>query len=174
MTAPAADTVSGVFKSHAWWLAPVGRVLLNDQWSLFGKAGLTRVTTDFSAISVTGATAPSSASQSNAGWLIGAGATYDINRGMFVKMEWDRFGRVGVASATTRGDIDQIGVGFGLRFQGLPLPLPRLAGNPAILPDPPTWVFYFKTAGRESVLPGLVQCFFERETASRIWHTVPP
>ena len=116
MTAPAADTVNGVLKSHAWWLAPVGRMPLNDQWSLFGKAGLTRVTTDFSAISASGATAPLSASQSNAGWLVGAGATYDINRSMFVKLEWDRFGRVGVASATSRSEIDQIGVGFGLRF----------------------------------------------------------
>lgn len=115
-TAPAVDTVNGTFKARAWWLAPVGIAPLTDQWSLFGKAGVTHVTADLSASSSTGATAPGSMSRSNTGWLLGAGATYDFTHNVYARLEWDRFARVGDANTTGRGDINQVGIGVGVRF----------------------------------------------------------
>jgi OmpA-OmpF porin, OOP family len=115
-TAPGIDTERGAFKAHAWWLAPVGIVPLADGWSLIGKAGLTRVSESMTASSSTGATAPNSLSGSNTGWLVGVGTTYDINRSVFAKLEWDRYGRVGIANATGRGDADQLGIGVGVHF----------------------------------------------------------
>lgn len=115
-TVPAVDSLQGTFKAHAWWLAPVGVMSLTDRWALFGKAGLTRVTADLGASSNTGATAPSGTSHGNAGWLVGAGTSYDITRNVYAKLEWDRYGRVGDSSTTGRADIDQLGIGVGLRF----------------------------------------------------------
>jgi OOP family OmpA-OmpF porin len=115
-TAPGVDSLQGTFKAHAWWLAPVGIVPLTDRWALFGKAGLTRVTADLSASSSTGATAPSGMSHSNAGWLLGAGTSYDFTRNVYAKLEWDRFARVGDTNTTARGNVDQLGIGIGWRF----------------------------------------------------------
>ena len=115
-TAPGIDTERGAFKAHAWWLGPVGIVPLADRWSLIGKAGVTRVSESMSASSGTGATAPNSVSGSNTGWLLGVGTTYDFNRSMFAKLEWDRYGRVGIANATGRSNADQLGIGVGMHF----------------------------------------------------------
>lgn len=115
-TAPAVDSLQGNFRAHAWWFAPVGTYPLSDRWALLGKAGLTHVSADLSASSITGATAPSSSSRSNAGWLLGIGTSYDFTRSVYAKVEWDRFGRVGDPNTTGRSDSDQLGVGIGVRL----------------------------------------------------------
>lgn len=114
-TAPAADTISGDYQAHAWSLAAVGIAPLNDKWSLFGKAGLTRVTADLSAGSASGALAPGNGSHSNTGFLVGGGATYDFTKRIYGKAEIDRYTRAGDMS-TGRGDIDLYTVGVGVRF----------------------------------------------------------
>jgi opacity protein-like surface antigen len=89
---------------------------LSDRWSLLGKAGLTRATTDLSASSVTGATTPAGVSHSDTGWLLGVGTSYDITRNVYAKLEYDRFGNIGDSATTGRTDVDQVGVGIGVRF----------------------------------------------------------
>jgi OOP family OmpA-OmpF porin len=115
-TVPGVDSLQGTFKAHAWWLAPVGVIPLTDRWALFGKAGLTRVTADLSAGSSTGATTPSGMTHGNTGSLLGLGASYDITRNVYAKLEWDRFGHVGDSYTTGRGEIEQVGIGIGMRF----------------------------------------------------------
>lgn len=116
VTAPAADTLSGSYRAHAWSLAPVGILPLNDRWSLFGKAGLTENRVRLSAASNTGATAPASVSHSNAGYLLGGGATYDFNRNFYGRLELDRYGDIGTAASTGRTDANLLSVGLGVRF----------------------------------------------------------
>jgi OOP family OmpA-OmpF porin len=115
-TAPGADNIQGAFKAHAWSLAPVGILPLNDKWNLFGKAGLTRTTATLDASSTTGATAPAGGEHSNTGFLLGAGATYDITKNVYGKLEVDRYTRVGDASTTGRCDLDLFTLGVGVRF----------------------------------------------------------
>lgn len=115
-TAPAVDGLQGDFRAHAWYLAPVGMYPLSDRWLLLGKIGLTRASTDLSASSTTGATTPSGISHSNAGWLLGAGTSYDITRNVYAKVELDRFGNIGDSATTGRTEVDQLGAGIGLHF----------------------------------------------------------
>jgi opacity protein-like surface antigen len=114
-TAPGADTVQGKFKAHAWSLAGIASTPLNDKWSLFGKAGVTRVTADLSAASTTGATAPTSQSSTSTGLVLGGGTTYDFTPTVFGKLAYDRYTHVGNAS-TGNGNIDLWTVGVGMRF----------------------------------------------------------
>jgi OmpA-OmpF porin, OOP family len=114
-SAPAADTVDGDYKAHAWSFAAVGIAPLEDGWSLFGKAGAARTTADLTASSETGATAPGGASHSGTGLLLGAGATYDFTDNLYGKVELDRYTRVG-DSSTGKGDVDLYTVGVGVRF----------------------------------------------------------
>ena len=113
---PATDSLAGTFKAHAWSLSPVGFIPMSDRFALFGKLGITRVTSDQSVASSTGATSPVGGSHSNTGWLLGVGASYDITRNVYARLEWDRYDRVGVPNAAGRSDVDQLGASIGLRF----------------------------------------------------------
>jgi OOP family OmpA-OmpF porin len=116
VTAPAADRLSGDYKAHAWWLAPVGIVPLSDRAALYGKLGVTDNHASFNPASGTGATAPAGASHSNAGWLVGAGATYDFTPSLYGKLGWDRYARVDAGASTGREHADVFSVGLGLHF----------------------------------------------------------
>jgi len=115
-TAPAADTIDGKYRAHAWSFAGLGYVPIGANWSLYGKAGLTRTRAELDAASQTGATAPSGAAASRTGLLFGAGVNYDFSRSLFAKVGWDRYTRVGDAASTGRGDVDVVGLGIGFRF----------------------------------------------------------
>ncbi len=115
-TAPAADTIDGRFRAHAWSLSPTGWIPLGERWTLFGKAGLTRATASLNATSETGATAPTGASHTRTGWLLGGGTTFDFTQHVFGRLEADRYGRVGDVPTTGRADIDTISVGVGVRW----------------------------------------------------------
>jgi len=115
VSAPAADTVQGEYKAHAWSLSGVGIAPLDDQWAVFGRAGLTRTGVDLSANSATGATSPGGVSQSANGLVFGGGATYDFTQNWYGKLEADRYTRVGDAN-TGRADVDVYSLGVGMRF----------------------------------------------------------
>jgi len=115
-TAPGADVIQGRYKAHAWALEPVGFLPLTHEWDLFGKVGLTSTDANLSATSTTGATAPSGGSHSNAGWMLGAGTTYDFTRNLYGKLEFDHYSRVGDGGTTGKSNADVIGAGIGVRF----------------------------------------------------------
>lgn len=116
VAAPAADTLAGDYKAHAWWLAPVGIVPLGDRASLYGRLGVADNRASFSAASGTGVTAPAGASHSSTGWLVGAGATYDFTRSLYGKLGWDRYARIDAGGSTGRDHADVFSAGVGLRF----------------------------------------------------------
>jgi OmpA-OmpF porin, OOP family len=109
------DTIDGKFKASALSLAGVGILPLAPSWSLYGKAGLARTTVDLDANSETGATAVSNQSHDRIGGLIGAGVTYDFNGGVFTKLGWDHYAKVGDDS-TGETSINTYSLGVGIRF----------------------------------------------------------
>ena len=115
-TAPVADTLQGLYKAHALSLSAVGILPMNNKWSLFGKAGITRTTAQLSASSMSGAIGLGSASASGIGLLVGAGATYDFAKNWFGKAELDRYTHVGDPGTTGQSDINVFSLGMGLRF----------------------------------------------------------
>lgn len=109
------DTIDGKFKASAVSLAGVGIYPLTPNWSIYGKAGIARTTADLEATSQTGTTAVSNSSHDGMGALFGAGVTYDVDGGVFTKLGWDHYAKVGDGS-TGQGSIDTYSVGVGMRF----------------------------------------------------------
>jgi OOP family OmpA-OmpF porin len=109
------DTIDGRFRAHALSLAGVGIYPLTPSWSIYGKAGLARTTADLEATSQTGATAVSNQSHDGVGALFGAGVTYDFPSGVFTKLGWDHYAKVGDGS-TGQSSIDNYSLGVGMRF----------------------------------------------------------
>src|SRR6267378_1831501 len=93
----------------------IGILPLRQSWSVYGKAGVARTTTDLEASSDTGAVAVGNASASRTGLLIGAGAMYDFNRNVFARAGWDRYAQIG-SDDTGKGHADVYSIGVGYRF----------------------------------------------------------
>ncbi len=115
-TAPAADTLQGNYKANAWSLSAVGILPLDNQWSLFGKAGITDTKATLSASSASGATSVNGGSDSGTGFVAGAGATYDFAKNWFGKAELDRYAHVGNSSSTGEMNMNVFSLGVGMRF----------------------------------------------------------
>lgn len=110
-----ADTIDGKFKASALSLAGVGMYPFTPQWSLYGKAGVTRTDAQLEASSESGLTPTENTSHTGTGLLFGAGVIYDFDRSFFAKAGWDRYTRVG-DSSTGSGPVDLYMVGVGMRF----------------------------------------------------------
>ena len=109
------DTIDGKFKASALSLAAVGFYPFLSQWSLYGKAGLTRTDAKLEASSESGLTPTENTSRTGTGLLVGAGVMYDFDRSFFAKAGWDRYTKVG-DSSTGSGSIDLYLLGVGMRF----------------------------------------------------------
>ena len=81
------DTFDGSYRAKAFSLAGVGILPLESNWSLYGKAGIAHTQAKLDA--------PSDASDTRNGLLVGAGAMYDINRNVYAKAGWDRYASIG-------------------------------------------------------------------------------
>jgi OOP family OmpA-OmpF porin len=109
------DTIDGKFKASALSLAGVGFYPFASQWSLYGKAGVTRTDAKLEASSETGLTPTQNTSHTGTGLLVGAGVRYDFDRSFFAKAGWDRYTKVG-DSSTGSGPVDLYVLGVGMRF----------------------------------------------------------
>lgn len=109
------DTIDGKFKASAFSLSGVGIYPFTPQWSVYGKAGLTRTDAKLEASSESGLTPTENTSHTGAGLLFGAGVMHDFDRSFFAKAGWDRYTKVGEAS-TGNGPIDLYMLGVGMRF----------------------------------------------------------
>jgi len=116
VSSPAMDTVNGHLGVQGADLAALGLLPLNEQWSLYGKAGALYAKTKLDASSG-GAVAVSDESHTGTSPLLGAGLNYDLTRKVALRGEWDRYFRVGDSSTTGRGDIDQFTAGVVYRFE---------------------------------------------------------
>ena len=97
----------GDVKPKAVSLSAVGILPLQQNFSLYGKAGIAHTETRSG-----GAL---DASDSKDGLLAGAGVMYDFNRNVYAKAGWDHFDDVG-NDATGKGHADLYSLGVGYRF----------------------------------------------------------
>jgi OOP family OmpA-OmpF porin len=109
------DTIDGKYKASALSLSGVGIYPFTPQWSVYGKAGLTRTDAKLEASSESGLTPTENTSRNGTGLLFGAGVMYDFDRSLFAKAGWDRYTKVGDAS-TGEGPVDLYMLGVGMRF----------------------------------------------------------
>jgi OOP family OmpA-OmpF porin len=114
-SAPGVDAITGKYRVGAVSLSAVGFLPIQQNLSLYGKAGLARTHTELETSSAFG-TVPSITSSSNrTGLLVGAGAIYDISKTYFAKAGWDHYDKVG-GDSTGKANVDVVSVGVGIRF----------------------------------------------------------
>lgn len=116
IASPAADTASGTWKSHGFGLHVLGIAPLDDQWSVYGRAGVEQWHTSLDTASAGGNTSNLSATGSNTALALGAGVSYAISQNVDATAELIRYNRVGT-SATGSSAVNQ--VNFGLRYHFL-------------------------------------------------------
>lgn len=88
----------------AWGAAAVGILPINNQFSLFGKAGLLMTDAKASASGVGGSF---SDSESDTGLHLGLGALFDISPTVSIRAEWER---------EDENEIDVMSIGVQVRF----------------------------------------------------------
>jgi OOP family OmpA-OmpF porin len=116
VSSPAADSLSGSFKSSGMQVRGVGIVPLDAGFSMTGRLGLTRLRTTLDAASATGAVTAGDESHTDAGWTYGLGIGYDVNRNVATELGWNRYQRVGDASTTGRSAVDDYMLDVKYRF----------------------------------------------------------
>jgi opacity protein-like surface antigen len=116
IASPAADSATGTWKAHGFGLHVLGIAPLDNQWSLYGRAGVEQWHTSLDTASATGSTANVSTTGSNTSLALGAGVAYAISSNVDATAELVHYNRVGT-SATGVSAVNQ--VNFGLRYHFL-------------------------------------------------------
>ncbi|MDE2585366.1 MAG: outer membrane beta-barrel protein [Betaproteobacteria bacterium] len=104
-------------KVDGWNIDAVGILPLNDQFSLFGKLGTFAAHTKVDA-SASGPGGAASVSDSANNWSThyGVGASYAFTKSVAVRVEYEKFDRVGKDNSTGKADVDLWSVGVAYKF----------------------------------------------------------
>jgi len=111
---PPFGTVSANIKVKAWDLVAVGVLPIADKFSVYGKLGMYRADSDFSA-SALGVSASTSDSNTDLTYTLGAG--YDFSKNLGIRGEWQRYSKVGSDNTGGEGDVDVYSVAIVWRFK---------------------------------------------------------
>lgn len=109
-------TVNATAKVTAFQLGGVGILPLNEQFSVFAKAGVALATTDISGTvtGLPGVTFPSSSSKNN-NFSWGLGARYILNDKLAVRAQYEDFGQVD-GNGTTKSKVTLMSAGLVVMF----------------------------------------------------------
>lgn len=99
-------------KLRIFELTLVGTMPLSQRFSVYGKAGVYQWDADFEPAAGVAATADANGND----YTFGLGATYKLTRTAAVRLEWQRYNKVGDPSTTGRFNVDVVGVGALLSF----------------------------------------------------------
>jgi OmpA-OmpF porin, OOP family len=94
-------------------LSAVGNLPLANRFSVFGRLGAYNLRTETKA---TVAGSSSGESARNTGLLWGLGAGYDFTGNVGMRLEWEKFNKVGDKDKTGQGDVGLLSVGLVYRF----------------------------------------------------------
>lgn len=97
-------------KAKTWLLDAVGILPLANNFSVLGKAGLHRWDADTRVVS------GASASDKGTDFTFGFGAGYEFNPNLGLRLEWERFQKVGRDATTGKSDVDLLSLGLRYRF----------------------------------------------------------
>jgi OOP family OmpA-OmpF porin len=100
--------------SEGFFVSGLGVWPVNNQFSVFGKLGGYNMKTEVTA-SILGINISNTAR--NNGWLFGLGGQFDFTKNVGLRLEWERFNKVGDKDKTAQGDVDLLSLGLVYRFQ---------------------------------------------------------
>ena len=109
--ASAGDAVSTTtFKTKGFEVLAVGTFPINQQFEVYGKAGLFRWNLDAND------TVFGSLSESGTDLTFGLGVKYNFTKTVGARLEWQRYNDIGNENTTGTSDSDFIGVGLVFKF----------------------------------------------------------
>ncbi|MDN2694836.1 porin family protein [Janthinobacterium sp. SUN073] len=97
-------------RASAAYLAARGTWRLDENWSLFGKAGVARSRVEFT---IDGKNAPPGESANNTGLYASVGVAYQINKDVALQLEWEHAPTVKYEGFDSRMNRLALGVRFG-------------------------------------------------------------
>ena len=104
---------SAEWKATAWDFTAVGILPVNQQFSVFGKLGITAWSVDLN-VNVSGL--PGSESASGNDMTYGVGLQYDFSNQFGLRAEWQQYSSLGDDNTTGQGDVDVMSVSALVRF----------------------------------------------------------
>lgn len=102
--------LNGDVKATAFDLMAVGTLPLSNNFSVYGKLGMYRA--DSKASGIVG-----SSSDNNTDISYAVGGGYDFNKNLGLRLEWQRYSKVGSDSTGGDGDVDVYGISVVYRFK---------------------------------------------------------
>lgn len=104
-------------EAKGWNVAAVGILPLNESFSLFAKAGVIDAKVKLK-VSASGPGGTASATGDSTDWkgTWGLGATYNFNKQLGLRVEYEKFDNLGNEDKTGKGDVDLISAGVVFKF----------------------------------------------------------
>lgn len=106
------------WKAKGFNLSAVGTYPINDKFSIFGKVGTIRSKVDANASGTIVSVGALSASASANKWNLtyGAGAGYTLSKQFGIRVEYERFDKLGDSDKTGKSDVNLISAGIVYSF----------------------------------------------------------
>ena len=117
LSAPAADTASGNWKSWGLGLHALGIVPIDSRWSVYGRLGVEQWHTSLNLTSSIGGPTSLSSSDNSTSLALGAGVSYALTRNVDATAELIHYTRLGDASSTGRTGLNEFSLGLRYHFQ---------------------------------------------------------
>jgi OmpA-OmpF porin, OOP family len=105
-------SVQARFKANDWHVTVLGIMPLNEDWEVFGKAGVGYWRTQLQASGTFSAQGAQQVKSHGTGPVFGVGTLFRLSNNLSARAEWERFHRVGEASGTGKADIDSASLGL--------------------------------------------------------------
>lgn len=100
-------------KTHTLYGAGIGKLAINEAFSLYGKAGIAFNYSKYSATTPTGSV---SLSKTNTALLLGAGLSYQITKELAAFIDYTHYGSGKVDDRATEFKLDQVSLGLKYNF----------------------------------------------------------
>ena len=113
-TLPGAGSVSGRTEAGGVNVDVLGKLPINREFAVFGKAGILLARTETNASSADGSASVSSHATTLRPGL-GGGVDYALSSNVGLRTEWERYFKVG-NNDTGKGDVDLLSVGLNYRY----------------------------------------------------------
>lgn len=115
-TGPVAS-ISGNYKATVWEVNAVGILPINESFSVFGKLGYHWDDVNSTVAGISGASAITvNKDYSGNDFKFGAGAEYNINKNVGLRLEYERYSNIGNSSSSGGHDVDVASLGMTYKF----------------------------------------------------------
>ena len=106
------------YETDGWNIGVVGTMPINDMFSVFGRVGAIAARVEQTCATSGTPIACTIANNNSTDWSgnFGLGATYNINKQVGLRLEWERFDNLGDNNIGGKSDVDLLSLGVVVKF----------------------------------------------------------